>query len=211
MGAAGATWANVPRRVALVRPPASHSPVVPGRNRVLFADLFFGVLIWYRLSSGHVNVPPGEIEKGPFGVLLEKPPIDLAGVDFIKENPGETPIRIDLRTGMETSNPRGKPRSLWQLSTDSPTLCSGHRRERLVPVAFPHRAAKETGRRGGPLAAHAPPARFPGGHVVEIGYIDLAGVDFIKEKPGETPIRIDLRARMETANVNQTCIGRRRL
>ena len=37
--------------------------MAPGQNRVLFADLFFGVLIWYRLSSGHVNIPPGEIRQ----------------------------------------------------------------------------------------------------------------------------------------------------
>jgi hypothetical protein len=37
--------------------------------------------------------------------MLLQPPIDLAGVDFIKENPGETPIRIDLRGRMETANP----------------------------------------------------------------------------------------------------------
>jgi hypothetical protein len=59
--------------------------------------------------------------------------IDLSGVDFIKENPGETPIRIDLRARMETANPRGKPELLWRLFTHSPTLCSGYGRERLVP------------------------------------------------------------------------------
>jgi len=32
-------------------------------------------------------------------VLLEKTPIDLAGVDFIKENPGETPIRSARQDG----------------------------------------------------------------------------------------------------------------
>jgi hypothetical protein len=57
-------------------------------------------------------------------------------VACIKENPGETPMQIDLRARMETANPRGKPELLWQLFTHSPTPCSGYRRERLVPESL---------------------------------------------------------------------------
>ena len=36
---------------------ASQAPDVPGRNRALFADLFFCIFLRDRLSSGHVTVP----------------------------------------------------------------------------------------------------------------------------------------------------------
>jgi hypothetical protein len=89
---------------------------------VLFADLFFSVLIWYRLSSRSCEYTFRRDRKGAFLGALREDPIDLAGVDFIKENPGETQIRIDLRARMETANPRGKPGLLWRLFRACPAF-----------------------------------------------------------------------------------------
>jgi hypothetical protein len=44
---------------------ASHAPVVPGRNRVLLADLFVFFFVRRRLSSGPVTVPRKRPQKWP--------------------------------------------------------------------------------------------------------------------------------------------------
>jgi hypothetical protein len=67
---------------------------------------------------------------------------------LIKETPGESPIRIDLRVPDGNAEILAASPGSWPAIYRSTTMRSGPGRERLVPnVSFWRRVTKETGRR----------------------------------------------------------------
>jgi hypothetical protein len=80
--------------------------------------------------------------KWAFSGEFREAPIDLSGVDFIKQTPAQRRFGSIFAFRLETGNPRDKPGFLWRLFTDSTTTCSGPGRERLVPEKSLFRTAQ---------------------------------------------------------------------